>query len=138
MSEAGYKLLEHPADIGIRSWGPSFEAAFEQAGWGLIGLLDVRGHGSGKGREVRVSSEDRPGLLVDFLDELIFLHETEDAAVSAIRVLGITETTLEAEIEMVPPDRAPEGTDVKAATYHGLRVDRLPDGRVEAVVFLDV
>ncbi len=138
MGEAGYELLEHPADIGIRSWGPSFEMAFEQAAWGLVGLLDVRGHGSGKRREVRVSSEDRSGLLVDFLDELIFLHETEDDAVSAIRVLGLTETTLEAEIETVPPDRAPEGTDVKAATYHGLRVDRSPDGRVEAVVFLDV
>lgn len=138
MGEAGFELLEHPADVGIRSWGPSFEAAFEQAAWGLVRLLDVHRQGSGRRTEVRVSSEDRPGLLVDFLDELIFLHDTEGTAVSSIRVLRVNETTLEAEIETVPLDRAPEGTDVKAATYHGLRVDRLPDGRVEAVVFLDV
>lgn len=138
MGDPGYELLEHPADVGIRAWGPTFEEAFEQAGWGLIDLLDVRGQGPGAPKEVRTSSDDRPGLLVDFLNELIFLHETEDVAVSGIRVLALTETTLEAEIETVPLHGAPQGTDVKAATYHGIRVERVPDGRVEAVVFLDV
>ncbi|MGH2528104.1 MAG: archease [Actinomycetota bacterium] len=38
---SGYELLDHTADVGIRSWGPSPEAAFEQAAWALVDLLDI-------------------------------------------------------------------------------------------------
>jgi SHS2 domain-containing protein len=138
VEEAGHELLEHPADVGIRSWGPTPEMAFEQAAWGLVELLGIRGEGSGDRRTVSVSSPDLPGLLVDSLNELIFLHETEGVAVADIRVTRLTETGLDAEVETVPLDRALEGTVVKAATYHGLRVDRSPDGRSEVQVFLDV
>ena len=138
MEEAGYELLEHPADVGIRSWGPTQGTAFEQAAWGLVELLGIRREGSGDRRTISVSSPDLPGLLVEFLNELIFLHETEGVAVADIRVTRLAETGLDAEVETVPLDRAPEGTVVKAATYYRLRVDRSPDGRTEVQVFLDV
>ncbi|MGH2658776.1 MAG: archease [Actinomycetota bacterium] len=135
---SGYELLEHTADVGIRSWGPSPEAAFEQAAWALVDLLDIRGEGTGEARTIGASSGDAPGLLVDFLNELIFLHETEEMAVSGMRVVRLTDDALEAEVETVPLGRPPEGTVVKAATHHRVRVGRSPDGRSETQVFLDV
>jgi len=136
--ESGYELLEHTADVGIRSWGPTPEAAFEQTAWALVDLLDIRAEGTGEARTIVASSGDAPGLLVDLLNELIFLHETEDVAVSGIRVVRLRDDALEAEVETVPLARPLEGTVVKAATYHEVRVDRSPDGRTEAQVFLDV
>lgn len=59
-------------------------------------------------------------------------------AVSGIRVVRLTGGGLEAEIETVPLARPPEGTVVKAATYHRVRVDRSSDGRTGTQVFLDV
>jgi len=135
---SGYELLEHTADVGIRSWGPTPETAFEQAAWALVDLLDIRGEGTGEARTIVASSGDAAGLLVDLLNELIFLHETEDVGVSGIRVVRLTDDALEAEVETVPLARPLEGTVVKAATYHEVRVDRTPDGRTEARVFLDV
>ncbi len=138
VGESGYELLEHTADVGIRSWGPTPEAAFEQAAWALVDLLDIRGVETGEARTIGASSGDAPGLLVDLLNELIFIHETEEVAVSGIRVVRLTGEALEAEVETAPLARRPEGTVVKAATYHRVRVDRSPEGRAETQVFLDV
>jgi len=138
VGESGYEFLEHTADVGVRSWGATPEVAFEQIAWALVDLLDIRGEGTGEARTIVTSSGDAAGLLVDFLNELIFIHETEEVAVSDIRVVGLSAEALEAEVETAPLARQPEGTVVKAATYHRVRVDRSPDGRTEARVFLDV
>lgn len=138
MPEAGYELLEHPADAGIRSWGPTPEVAFEQAAWGLVELLGIKADGDGERRTLALSSPDLPGLLVDFLNELVFLHESEGVGIARVRVARTTETVLEAEVWTAPLDHRPQGTVVKAATYHRLRVEPRPAGGVEAQVFLDV
>jgi SHS2 domain-containing protein len=134
---AGFQILEHTADVGIRSWGPSVEEAFEQAGLALAEILGVRGEGSGDRRQVRASGHDPGALLVDFLNQLVFVHETEEVGFVSIDVVEGTDTELRAEIETVPLTQEPEGPPVKGATFHRLRVDRR-DGRVEATVYLDV
>lgn len=134
---AGYEILEHMADLGVRAWGPGLEAAFEQAAWALVDLLDVRATGEGRRRELTLSASDTGGLLVEFLNELVFLHETEEVAVSAVTVRRVSDTELSAELTLGTLGHRPEGVVVKAATYHRLRVDR-GDGRAEVRVFLDV
>lgn len=135
--EAGRELLEHTADLGVRAWGPSLEAAFEQAAWGLVDLLDARGTGGGTPRELRLSGPDVGSLLVEFLNELVFLCETTDAGISSVEVRRVSATELEADVGLGPPEHRPEGVVVKAATYHELRVDRADD-HAEVRVFLDV
>lgn len=136
-TDAGYEILEHPADLGVRAWAPTLEVAFEQAAWALVDLLDVRATGEGTPRELTLSAADTGSLLVDFLSELIYLHETEEAAVSGIAVRRVSDTELDAELTLAPLTRRPEGVVVKAATYHQLRVKR-DDERAEVRVFLDV
>jgi SHS2 domain-containing protein len=138
MPDAGYELLEHPADVGIRSWGPTPEEAFEQAAWGLVELLGIKADGDGERRTLALSSPDTPGLLVDLLNELVFLHDSEGVGIARVRVARITETELVADLWTAPLGRPPQGTVVKAATYHRLRVEPRPGGGVEAQVFLDV
>jgi SHS2 domain-containing protein len=135
---AGFELLEHQADVGVRAWGKTLEEAYEQAAWAVADILGVRGKGPGTRRTIRVTGTDEAGVLVDFLNELLLLHETEDPGFAAIRVLNVTRTELEAQIELVPLVDAPEGVPVKAATYHQLRIERRPDGSIEARVYLDV
>ena len=134
---AGYEILEHTADLGVGAWAPTLEVAFEQAAWALVDLLDVRATEEGTPRELTLSAPDAGSLLVDFLGELIYLLEAEEAAVSGIAVRRVSDTELDAEVSLAALTRRPEGVVVKAATYHQLRVDR-DDDRAEVRVFLDV
>jgi SHS2 domain-containing protein len=137
-AEAGHELLEHTADVGIRAWGPTREVAFAEAALALAELLDVRGSGDGRVREIRLSGTDPGSLLVDFLNELVVIVETEDVAIGGVRVPRVAEDALEADVLLTRPDHRPEGVVVKAATYYGLTVEDRPDGTVEARVYLDV
>ena len=136
--DAGYEILEHTADVGLRAWGPTPEAAFEQAGWALAEILGAAAEGPGEVRPVRAEGDDPGALAVAFLDELLFLHEREEAGFAAIRVRRVGDEGVEAEVEVVPLAGEPEGTAVKAATYHQLAVRTEPDGATELTVYLDV
>ena len=134
----GYEILEHTADLGIRAWGPSIEKSFEQAAWGLIDVIGIRAEGQAGKRTIRATGSDAPALLVDFLNELVFLYETEGLGVSAIKVTRLSDTELEAELSVLPLPGQPEGVGVKAATYHRLAVERRADGGAEVRVYVDV
>ncbi len=134
---AGYNILEHTADLGIRAWGATREQAFEQAARGLIDVMGARARMPIVARTVKVEGTDAAAVLVDFLNELIVLHEIEEAGFGRVRVLRVSDSELEAEVEMAPLDGRAGGTTVKAATYHQLEV-REGSGRVEADVYLDV
>jgi len=136
-TDAGYQIIEHTADLGVRAWGPTLEAAFEQAAWALVDLLDIRSTGEGTRRRLTLSGADAGSLLVDFLNELVFLCETEEVAVSDVTVRRVSDSELDAELSLGPLTSRSEGVVVKAATYHRLRVAR-DDGHVEVRVFLDV
>ena len=134
---AGYSILEHTADLGIRSWGATREEAFEQAARGLIDVMGARARRPGVARSVKVSSTDAAAALVDFLNELIVLHEIEEVGFGRVRVSRVSDSELEADVEVAPLDGRADGTTVKAATYHQLEVLE-GSGRVEARVYLDV
>ncbi|MDP9340984.1 MAG: archease [Actinomycetota bacterium] len=137
--DAGYEILEHTADVGLRAWGASPEEAFEQAGWALAEILGAAAEGlPGVSRRVRAEADDLGALAVAFLDELLFLHESEEAGFAAIRVSRVGERDLQAEVGLTPLLGEPEGTAVKAATYHQLDVRRDPGGATELTVYLDV
>jgi SHS2 domain-containing protein len=139
--EPGYEILEHTADIGIRSFGPSLEKAFEQAGLALAEILGAMASGDGRGQApaytVRATADDRGALLVDFLNELLLLHETRNVAFASVEVTKLDDTSLEADVRLVPLQGETETTGVKAATYHRLAVEER-DGGYVATVYLDV
>jgi SHS2 domain-containing protein len=136
--EAGYRILEHTADIGIESWGATVTEAFEQAAWGLAEILGARSPGGeSESIKVRATGSDVGALLVDFLNELLLLHETREVAFARIAVERMTDTELEADVGVAPIEGETETTGVKAATYHRLEVRETPDG-VRARVYLDV
>jgi SHS2 domain-containing protein len=138
MSSAGHEVLEHTADVGIRAWGDSVKTVFEQAAWGLAAILGIGANAEvGDEHVVTASAGDREALLVDFLNELIVLHETKDAAFAGIEVVELSDTSLRVVVRTVPLAGEPLGTGVKAATYHRLAFRETERG-FEAEVYLDV
>ncbi|HEX9123993.1 MAG TPA: archease [Actinomycetota bacterium] len=137
-SDAGHEFLEHTADLGIRAWGPAPERAFEEAALALVRVLDVPAERGEDTVRVELDAEDRGGLLVALLNELVFLVETRGQGVAAVHVLEVAEQTLVAEVGLGTVAHRPEGTVVKAATYHRLSVEVEPGGATVVRVFLDV
>jgi SHS2 domain-containing protein len=83
---------------------------------------------------VAVSAPDRPALLAAWLEELVFLAESEGFVATSIEQLDLFDDRLRAVVRGSPSDPPPL---VKAVTYHRLTFEPAGPGYVASVV-LDV
>ncbi len=135
---AAFRFLEHTAEVGIEASADTCEEAFEAVGEGTATLLGAWFPGEGEERAIAVEATDREALLVAWVDELVYLHESADAVVGGLRVERVGERDLDAAVRLGPRgDRDLEGVGVKAATFHRLLVAPR-DGGWMARVYLDV
>jgi SHS2 domain-containing protein len=86
-------------------------------------------------RSIRVTSPDREALLVDWLNELIFLADIDRWVAMDFSIDLVDDTEVRARASGVTLEWAP--SRAKAATLHGLRVENVSGG-LEADVILDV
>jgi SHS2 domain-containing protein len=146
-----FELLEHTADVGVRARAPGLEEVFEQATLGLAEVLGAHRPGPGRPEPVEVSAGDLGGLLVDWLNEVLWLREVRQAAIAAVRVervagpgggpgggAGVADGVARGTVAFAAGGAAADGTFVKAVTYHRLRVEPDPGGGWLAEVYLDV
>lgn len=134
----GYEILEHTADIGFRARGESLEGLFFEAARGLAEIIGVWKPQEGEDKAISLEANDLGALLVDWLSEILYLHETLDATIGSVRVERVDEGRVDGSIALVPMKEPPdEGIQVKAITYHQLKVERSGEGWA-ADVYLDV
>jgi SHS2 domain-containing protein len=132
-SSAGYRELEHTADWQIEAWAPGVEELLEQAARGMFALAGVE-LGDGEPLNVRLAfaAGDLERLLVAFLSELLYLIEQRALAVEGY-ALRLQDDLLIAELTARPVLRL--NKEIKAVTYHGLRVQSNGNGLLARVVF---
>jgi SHS2 domain-containing protein len=77
--KVGYKFLDHRSDLYIESCGKTESQAFEQAGLAIFdSMTDIDTIDKKKQtRKISVESEDIYSLLYDYLEELLFIYDTE-------------------------------------------------------------
>ena len=134
-----FELLEHTADIGLAAYGANLGEAFEAAAQGMFAVIAE----PDSVREklcfpVDVTGEDYESLLVEWLNELLYLFDVENVLLRGFSVREITATHLTARVcgEMFDPARHQINLGVKAATYHAVSVERTDGVRLK--VILDV
>lgn len=133
----GFEIIEHTADVGILARGVDPEEVFEQTSLGLFEIQGLWEPGEGERVDIQLEARDIEALLVDWLNELIYIHESRDAVFTAISVDHIYEGRLWGWVRVRPRDAEAEGTAVKAATYHQIKI--VDQGDVwTARVYLDV
>lgn len=137
-TEPTYEILEHTADVGLRARGEDLARTIENAVRALAEIIGVWRPGDGERMPIEVESGDAGGLLVDWLSEILYLHETRNAAIAGIEVTSADERRAEGSVTLVPLRAAPEeGVQVKAITYHQLKVEQTGNGWL-AEVYVDV
>jgi SHS2 domain-containing protein len=138
--QAGFRILEHPSDLGIEATGSTVGEAFEQAALGLVAVIAEPGTIEAFGeRIVELDAQDAENLLVKWLSEILYLYDGEDYLVKEANIESISPTNLRARLlgEKYQPKKHTLKLDVKAVTYHQLSIDT-KDGRTTVRVFLDI
>jgi len=130
-----YEEIEHTADVGIRAYGSSLNELFENAAEGMSALIADLGRVKPVGEvEVRVEADDVPTLLLRWLSELLFVHETQQYLFCKFHVeLDGMSLRGTAAGERIDKSRHEPKLAIKAVTRHGLLVD--PKAGVAQVIF---
>jgi SHS2 domain-containing protein len=128
---AMYETFDHTADLGLRVRAADLPGLLVEAAQGLTSLIvanpgDVR---PVERRTFRVEGTETDYLLFDWLNELLYAFEAERMLFARFEVKP-DETGLTAEAWGEPADQERHQLEheVKAITYHGLRVEQTPDG----------
>ena len=128
-----HEQIEHTADVGLRVQAASLDALFAEAGEGFMELIvpnlaDVRPNRS---LNVDLASDRLEDLFCDWLGELLYIFETERLVLCrfAVQVNGDL-SSLHGRVEGAPLDTNLHqlGYEIKAVTYHQLRLERTDTG----------
>ncbi len=133
----GFQIFDHTADVGIRATGDDLAEAFANAARGMFAVItDLDAIQARDSRQVTVTAPDIEALLVNWLNELVYLFDTEQLVFRDFAVHALTETDLTATClgERVNTKRHPMKTCVKAATYHALEVRRGTPCRIQVIL----
>ena len=137
---APYECIDHTADLAIVVHAASLKQLFEEAGRALFDLL-IRTRGVRASHSIicTVEGADKEDLMVNWLRELLYLFNGEEKAVSSIEILDLTPSRVEARLDWIPVDFTQDEvmTEIKAVTYHQIRVEKT-DRDYEAQVVFDV
>ena len=134
-----YEYFEATADIGLRAYGNDMNEGFENAGLAIFNIIsDTSLIIPERKIEFEVASEDDVSLLYDFLEELLFYHETEFMLFSRFDVEIDDGFHLKAVIygEEIDWDRHERKTEIKAITFHKMAVKKANRVEVQAIVDL--
>jgi SHS2 domain-containing protein len=135
-----FELVEHTADVGLCVTAPTLEQLFVEAGRAVASLIIENPESIVLDRQltIELDAEDVEGLFVDWLRELIYRFEAEHLLLRDFAVtVSESRRHLRADCrgELADWSRHLPGTELKAVTYHQLRVAQTAAGWQADVIF---
>ncbi len=129
-----YEEADHTADWALVARGRELAELLVNAARGMTDLMGLQpGDGPRRRRRIELEALDAEGLLVAWLEELLYAIEVRGVAYTGYDVHCRDGRRLEATVEEVPASSVQRL--IKAVTYHGLRVEETPQGLQARVVF---
>lgn len=127
-----YRWVEHTGELELEIHVQTEEEAFAEALAALAELLGNDATAPAQRRRVLVRADDPPALLAAWLEELVFLAETEGLIPERVEELELRDNGLRA---LVAAHAGQPRHIVKAVTYHRLELSEHEDGwRARAVL----
>lgn len=132
-----HELFEHTADLGLRATAPDLNALFAEIAESLFSAVveDVASIRPTMSETLEIAGGDREFLLFDWLRELLRRFEMDGILYGRFDV-SVRDDGLSATIHGEPVDRARHqlSHEVKAITYHELKVEKTSDGWLTEVI----
>jgi SHS2 domain-containing protein len=125
-----YETFAHTADLGLRVRAGDLDELFADAAAGLFSLVVNNVPSDPDTTECRFEIEGSrlDLLLLDWLNELLYVFDSERTVLGSFEVeVGSAGLRATARAKPLDPDRHGLLREVKAITYHGLKVEQ--DGK---------
>lgn len=132
-----YELFEHTADLGLRIRDARLEGLFAEAAAAMFAAMtgDLESIQASESLGVELSAEGLEDLLHDWLAELLYAFHSRRVLFCRFEV-EIEPRALRGTAwgEPFDPERHNVELEMKAVTYHGLKVEQRHDGWLAEVV----
>jgi SHS2 domain-containing protein len=136
-----FEIIDHTADIGLRAFGSDLSQAFTNAARGMFSLItNIDTVYETVSRHVEVTASDREALLVEWLNELIYLFDSEQLLFSRFDIETLTATELKAHCfgEKANKSRHELKRGIKSATFHMVKIEARADSEYRVQVIFDI
>ncbi len=133
-----YKTFDHTADLGIEVYGKDQRELFVNAARALFDLItDLDKIEAKTSLSLNIEAVDREDLLVSWLRELLYFHQSEGYLLNDFVLQDLEEQSLRATAkgEVYEPNRHELLREIKAVTYHQLKITQDKEGWVARMVF---
>ena len=134
--EKDFEIVDHTADVGIIAYGASLNQAFVNAARALFSLVtELDDVNEVLYRDIELTAPDQESLLVEWLNELIYLFDTEHIIFKKFDITKLNSTHLKARSygERVDSSRHKLKTGVRSEYYHMLKVDKTNGCQVQVL-----
>jgi SHS2 domain-containing protein len=143
MKNAGFKFIEHTADVKVKAWGSNLEEAFSQVALGLMATIspNLEKIKHELVREITIESEDKYALAIDFLTEFLYIFDVDALIFSEINIETIKlkndnyQLKAIAKGEKFDKNTHEIGTEVKAITYSFMNIEEKQNEVTIDIVF---
>ncbi len=134
-----YKFIKNlTSDVMFEAYGESLKELFENSATALFSVIcQIKRVKQKKLKKIKIKADDLKGLMLDWLQELISIVDTDEIFLSKFNVKKINEKSLEAEClgDEIKPQLGE--TVVKGISYHNFKLER-KDQKYFVRVTLDI
>ncbi|MDP8230451.1 MAG: archease [Candidatus Gorgyraea atricola] len=146
MTKPPYKIIEHTADVRIKANGRTLKELFENAAKGMFGIIGgpsttrfarVRGKQAHRKIEIQKDVQSFEELLVYWLSELLYIFNRDQIIFSSFNIRELEKNRLVAESsgEKIAPENTDLQTEIKAVTFHDLKIEKNNAGFTCKIIF---
>ncbi len=133
-----YELIEHTADVGVKITAASLEELFRKTARAMFDIMaEESGHCAKKVNQIQIkqSADNIDELFVNWLNELLSLSAAKALIFCDFKINKIDKHSLEAVVAGSDMKNYKVNTEIKAATYHELKLEQSDSGWMAEVIF---
>ena len=129
-----FEFLEHTADVKFQAWGKTLEEAFSNCALALSKTLCKEEIKKKKTYRIKAYGQDNESLLYNFLEELLYLFDTENFILAKVKEIKIKDNKLIAKVTGDNVEKYEIRTYIKSPTYNDMFIKKEKDKWVAQVV----
>ena len=127
MKKYSCEIIEHTADIGIRVKSATLEGLFKRAGLAIVEISTQKQNSQYPRKHkiaIKQSADNLEELFINWLNELLSLSAVEALIFEDIEINHVNEHLVDAVVIGSDIRNYKINTEIKAATYHQLKVEK--------------
>lgn len=135
-----YEEVSHTADLAARVFGKDLKDLFANAAFAMFDMMYQLSAISFKPSakvevKVQVEAPDTESLLISFLNEILYISYIKKVFLNEFKFSVFSGNSLEAVVSGIPKNDTRSRHEIKAATYHDVKIRKTADGYETMVVF---